>query len=140
MNLWIKLLRPCGEVEYEKVFSIFFTKVHTTVFQLVLDQIVEKSMEKCGCISPFLSATLTENLPICSNQTIGNEATAIYEKYAYLIDYATNQQVHIYKQLRKSLKCVSDTDIFNLIVKFRYKCKDNFIEDHFNWVPTLFKL
>ena len=102
------MLRPCGEVEYEKVFSILSTKVHTYFSQLVLDQIVEKSMEKCGCIPPFLSSTLTENLPICTNQTIGKEATAIYEKYAYLIDYATNKQVVIYNQLKKNLKCVSD--------------------------------
>ena len=119
--------------------GIFYIIYKSSYFcsQLVLDQIVEKSMEKCGCIPPFLSSTLTENLPICTNQTIGKEATAIYEKYAYLIDYATNQQVHNYIQLQKNLKCVSEMDIFNLSVKWWYKCRDNFMEDHLKLLNSM---
>ena len=61
---YISCLRPCYTGNYD---------------ELVIKNIIKKSMEEVGCIVPFLPSSISHQYPVCESNITGSAAFNIYE-------------------------------------------------------------
>ena len=56
-------------------------------------------MKELGCISPFSYINSAFDYPICEDRNSGKKAMNIYEKFAYDIDFSSETEVCLFRNI-----------------------------------------